>query len=297
MSTSNQSFDKSGLSRDRVALAMAALASSASVAGAFTGGLSTDVIDTLRILAERSGVDLTSKKATDKVRLSEVAMDALFSLSIGEMRPRDARGILGSNGLLDPKQYKVATPANVRDELKSLGLSNSRLEDYVHKPDAYQHLFAPADFDQEVPLVSIYVKMINAQTAATEPHLAAWYLITATREREVIQPMAIWKVYATDLKANLDLATAKPFDLLRSFVDVFGIPFRVLGRPVPDKVIAYAATPMGPTDVNLIDFAPPYKGKFSAHFIFRPTEMRIEIALAYMVDRTKYEANLRGKSA
>jgi len=100
-----------------------------------------------------------------------------------------------------------------------------------------------------------------------------------------------WRVYYSD---NDLTNVADPLDVLRAFVDRYGLTFTVGADPQERKFILYETIPL-PKDAqtDLLKLHNKAGQKFEASNLFRVRDGVAEVAIVYAIDIDRYAEDLR----
>jgi hypothetical protein len=91
--------------------------------------------------------------------------------------------------------------------------------------------------------------------------------------------------------SSVDFPDAKsPLDVLRAFVNVYGVEFKIGDLKSPHRFVFYESFPAPPNKEFNILTVPQHKGTVETHCVFRidHTKKFVEMALAYAIDSTRY---------
>ncbi len=118
-------------------------------------------------------------------------------------------------------------------------------------------------------------------------------LVHVNRDRDVFNVNSAWRIYHQDV--NL-IGISQPLDILRAFVEVYGLNMRVLNIPTKAKLHVYDAIPYvgDPGKFKLLDIENPDNASFEVSQYMRISDLGyVEIAIAYAVNTSRYVADLR----
>jgi hypothetical protein len=126
---------------------------------------------------------------------------------------------LGDAGDLPLTVYNVVQPNDVTAMLSGLGIRASHVEDAVKHPDDHQHLMA-----EGMPTGSEDVSLFMKRVMSREAQRRHWLLVQCHRVGMNQRVGAAWQIYPDDLRLE---RARKPIDVLKAFVDVYGVPIKV----------------------------------------------------------------------
>lgn len=236
-----------------------------------------------------------------KFLAEEMRKYALSQTSIDTVRAR-----LGQRGDLRPDLYQVEFHKSFY-KFSELGTRRSHVEEALRRPDDIEHLLPDIITEGDRPAISLYLKRHGKSDSPNRFTL----LVQAWRQNDVQLVFEAWRIYHSDV----DLSGAQTvLEALRSFIEVFGIPFRVGGSD-PKKFFIYETVPF-PTDqqevssveVETTTELSPEGYKFRVKeteavtldnalldnifstFMYRlnRTQSMTEIAIAYTIDTRQY---------
>lgn len=219
-------------------------------------------------------------------RIFEYLFDQLKDVVVedeGRVRAR-----LGQRGELPPYLYRAEFEPSFRDAVKR-GIRRAHVEAALARPDAVQHVQPPVMDPGSFPSISLYAKYQNGN------HFNTHALIVETERRGATQHVGTaWRIYPSEV----DVAKAEsPLDILHAFVNTYGLEFRV-GEGEKRKWVYYQTftVPRGQEKTQILKFEAP-KGvhHVTGRFIVATNKDsgRVEVALAYSIDLSRYGADLR----
>jgi hypothetical protein len=241
----------------------------------------------IREWAFKAKVDPYSLDRKSRLKLLELANEALITIVTGDTKPKDMQNKLGAAGVLAPDRYTPVPTATLKESLGLSGLSARDAENAVRNADAYQHLFPPDDFGPDADFLSIFVRLLNKSDVQSKRSPAQWLLVTGSRKGKTIEMQTAFLILET--KIEIDPIRSTPVDLLKSFANTFGNEITLGGTSV-GKFCLYKTLPgheLPPVGVS--------GRRVLASLMFRFNSKRnvTEIATAFSIDKDRYEASLR----
>jgi hypothetical protein len=232
-------------------------------------------------------IDPADQSAMTKAKILEFLAKEMSGPVVRGTRGEQAKRRLGQRGDLRPDFYKIEFGDSFH-EAEKRGIRKSHVEDALRHPDEVQHLLPERIQKEGFPAVSLYAKNHGEQRSADQFTL----LVQTTREGYTQRVDSTWRVYHSDV--NLSQAH-EPLDLLRAFVEVYGLYCRV-GNSAPAKFFLYEAFPLTPgqrpTEILKIDV--PQGVFFETSSLIRVSSLGvIEVAIAYVIDMVRYMNDLR----
>jgi hypothetical protein len=222
-------------------------------------------------------------KSADQVRFDEFLQRAIVAAVFASGSPEDALARAGQAGRLSPSLYKVEQPPIFIERFYPFGLKKRNIEEAIHQPDDFQHLMN--DDAVEKDIISLFMK--KQLPSGKEPH----WLLVQTHRRGVAQiAQSAWRVYPSDV--NLESAE-RPLDVLKAFVDVFGLPVQV--GPKRGKLIECETLRGDTVPTAEVMFSIPQNTDYLATISqVRSTQPdTLNVGMAYCVNINKYAASLR----
>src|ERR1019366_3011887 len=97
-----------------------------------------------------------------------------------------------------------------------LSIKPSHVDDAVKHPDDYQHIMDANASDEGKGKISIFLKKVTAAKRGNDH----WLLVQTHRDglKQIVQ--SAWRVFPDVVELS---EAEKPIDVLKAFVDVFGI--------------------------------------------------------------------------
>jgi hypothetical protein len=234
------------------------------------------------VIEELSRTFAAAKPGSPKFRsaVSNTLTNEIKRLLLREESVRDALARAGQAGRLAPSIYGVSQPKVFRQRFAPFGISKDDVVNAIHRPDDYQHLLT--DYAVEKDTISLFMKAIRPRDRE-----AYWLLVQTHRVETNQEAQSAWRIYDTDVELT---KASMPIDVLKAFVNVFGLPFAV-----EDKEYIF---------VEDVEIDKP-KFEMKAHFPL-PTEYFMSISsvkdqgnsgishigLGYVIDLRKYRAAL-----
>jgi hypothetical protein len=234
-------------------------------------------------IREQLNVSPENDSPETRARIAKVLTDALRQSILTSANQTEVLTRVGAAGQLSPVAYNVVQPNDFQATFFSLGLSRNYVEDAVKHPDDYQHLLTegmPDDWKD----ISLFMKRVMSR----EERKRHWLLVQTHRMGLDQIAIAGWQIFPDDV--NIERAR-RPIDVLKAFVDVFGVPITVGERTA--RFIESELYPIATTSRIDAKFQGDPKDRFMSisNAINSKGEMRIGVA--YCVDLPKYRRALR----
>lgn len=157
---------------------------------------------------------------------STKAMGLLFGFLANEMSSYALRGVditvvkkrLAQQGDLPLEQYQFELHHTFANLMRETDMSLTDMKEVIQRNDAVEHILQWDEHDPNSAIASLYLKMYN------RPQNPFVVLVDAEHKGDVIEVNAGWRIYSSEI----DLSQVNsPQDVLRAFLGVYGIPFRV----------------------------------------------------------------------
>lgn len=254
-----------------------------------TEGASSDDVQALLTEARKAArIEPRDTPTVQNAKVLEVLSSELDELVLGEGRERQAASRIGERGELPLDQYVITFGADFVDREK-LWARRSNIEDVVRRPDQLLHLRSQLP-ESEGELASLFLKAV---ASPRRPEDRFHWLVRASRKGNALRVIEAYRVYPEDFPRD----GSALIDVLRSFVDRYGLAFRVCGEGPRllflNELIPFIPSPgtQHPT-IDLMrneDHRP-----IAANINLRTGVVGVlEVILGYMVDLQLYEATLR----
>ncbi len=209
----------------------------------------------------------------------EMSNAALATSDLQEIEDR-----VGQQGNLRPDAYKVTLTSAREKDLRAYFITRVQIKNTVNHADDFQHLlpglFGPTDSD-----VSLFIKRYDNES---DPFTI---LVQAQRNGATLGVNKAYKIYHSDV--DLDDALS-PLEVLLAFIDKYGVNITVGDET--SKFVMYKSIPRtGEDEINVFSFPTNLEQgtKLASGFHFKLTESTIDVAVGYMINETKYLANLK----
>jgi hypothetical protein len=217
----------------------------------------------------------------------EISEATLTREAVGSVEAR-----LGNRGELHPNQYEVRFHGATLERLQAAGNRANNIIEVVTNPDHLVHLKSKYVSDEYDPRVTISTKSIA--TRRTEDKFILF--VMSRRVGRIQYVGGAYRVYVSDVKID---DPSDPLDVVRSFAKHLGTTFYI-GDKVSKFMLheAVARDDITISDVKVPDFVADHRygivligGKSSITAV--GGEAIFEIVLAFVLDLTKYLADLR----
>lgn len=238
-----------------------------------------------------------------EVRTSDVARQRVLDAISKSIRARSltpdvlekAGARLGNEGSLPDSLYQIALdPRGPARLFLELGEQRDAILNVVRKANAVQHLSHRGD--SQIPEAmgqSIFVRQMTPRKSEPYAHIAVM-----SRKGTQLQFESVWRVFPSVVRV---LEGSTPLDLLRAFVEHYGVSFALPNRPLT-KFIVQDAIPDFPPGTNLMSylvnetgavFAGVHDGpELRAQGAFKRTPFGItEIDFTFVVNMTRYASD------
>jgi len=191
---------------------------------------------------------------------------------------------LGAEGALAPSLYKIEFTDQFQ-RAKKRGINERDVELVVHSPDRLQHVIAD---EGSAVAISLYLREFRN---TSRPSNTFSLLVVCRREGSVQKVIDGWRIYHSDV----DLSRARgPLDALKSFVSVYGIHFRIGGRPGLFFWREFVPISPGMQITKMIEMPEKLGASYAVCVIpGKVSNGQIEIVLAFAINDTEYDNALR----
>lgn len=158
----------------------------------------------------------------------EILTRSMQANVLTEQRSRNAKESLGNAGLLTPALYTIEFNDLIK-AFESLGERRNNITQVVHSPDVTQHLAPPGGWDSDAnESQSIFVREIKPTKKKK-----FLQMVIATRSGSKLTFCAAWRFYSELISWD---GTMSPLDLLKKFVEKYGMEFSI-GDSSPTKFV------------------------------------------------------------
>jgi hypothetical protein len=243
---------------------------------------------TLAEIQARLGIEPADQSAVTKAKILEFLAKELSEPVLRGARGEQAKIRLGQRGDLRLDLYKIEFDAFFHDTAEKRGIRKNHVEYALRHPDEAQHILPGRIKAEGFPAVSLYAKH-HGDPRSTD----RFTLLVQTERKGYLQHInSAWRVYHSDVNLS---QVHEPLDILRAFVDVYGLYCRV-NDSAPTKLFFYEAFPLAPGQqpTSILKFDSSQAATFDASFLVRVSPLGVvEIALAYVIDSARYMSDLR----
>lgn len=241
------------------------------------------VLDEVRKAARVPAGDLTPES---QAKVFAIISSEISSATIPNDRLDKIKDRLGDEGALRPSQYKVVYQPG---DYNKLGVRKSEAEEAITNPDQVSNLetkFLPKERKLHLTISSKFVR-------GKRPEDSFNLIVVSVRSGQAQLFHDAVRVYPTDVDLR---GTREPIDVLRAFVKVYGVPFK-LGKETSsfmvNEIVRY---PEGKEFLGVPGIKPVATGLLVSYRVvggdstFRNQEgaLLAEVLIAYMIDTSKY---------
>jgi hypothetical protein len=213
-------------------------------------------------------------------RIYDALVTEMFAHNLTPEQEKQAAIRLGQRGDLRPNLYRIEMPDAFLNRAKIFGVRRSHVEEVLRYPDVVDHIQKEA----ARVAVSLYVKKVSL------PKGNGFTWVVVTQRDGINQTVnSALRLYDQDFP---DVDDTRPIDMLRAFLEVFGVSFR-LGGGSETKLVLNEMVPDPPGLQISAQIPPGSPEKFMSLSIVRKMNNGyLDIALAYVLNITRYVAAL-----
>jgi hypothetical protein len=220
--------------------------------------------------------------------VSKIIADALQQAVLSQTNKADVLARVGAAGNLAPVAYNVIQTNHFGNTFYGLGTTRNHVEDAVKHPDDFQHLLTEGVPENHQD-ISLFMKRVESRSDALKNR---WLLVQTHRVGIDQKPSAAWLVYPDEVEIG---SARKPIDVLKAFVEVYGVPFSI--GELGGFFIASEIYPGPPPKVLKVTFDGNPKDRFVSFSNVTTPVGEIRIGVAYCIDLRKYRGVLKAHGA
>jgi len=150
----------------------------------------------------------------------------------------------------------------------------------VQKADLFEHFLEEAG-DKDVQF-SIFARQIES----LKKDKTYWCIVSALRAGDTLEIMALWRIFPETV--NLE-NVAKPLNILKSFVSVYGVELVIEGEQTNERLIVDQFFP-GYTEVEKFLDSPDNQSS-TMEIVSQKEVGGVRVALAYAISHPRYRAD------
>ena len=237
---------------------------------------------------ERVNVNPEDDSKDAKTKLFAFLSNEISKLVLTTRERNEAIARLGERGDLNLELYKIVFTKEF-DLQSHYGVRRNHVISTIRHPDSFEHLL-PERFDLEgVKNISLFTSFHSLDHSDNNFIL----LVEAIRDRDQINVFSAWRIYPSDMDIR---DTRSPLDILKAFVNAYGVEFTVGGDLHLHKFLLYEALPIKTgTAAHPLMIIPVHPDtRLHGNFFFRISPLNvIEISMAYCINLSKYALDLR----
>lgn len=190
----------------------------------------------------------------------------------------------GQAGRLNPAIYIVVQPRGFSDLFSLLSVKPSHVDDAVKHPDDYQHIMDAKANDESKGKISIFLKKVTAAKQGNDH----WLLVQTLRDGLKQIAQSAWRVFPDVVELS---KAEKPIDVLKAFVDAFGVEISLAG--ITGKFIESIPAKKGEHTTMAFSVTRPFFTSMSTTDTTDPNI--VQVGAAYCIDTVKYGEFLERK--
>lgn len=220
---------------------------------------------------------------TERARVLGTLADSILHYGRESFDLASAKQRLGARGELPLTSYEIV----FGQDATSLAATRTNIEEAIRKADHVLHLQQKSTASTtEAPFdaLSMFAKQVRAKGEQF------YLLVVALRKGPRLTVAEAWRAYERYVDCR-DIQS--PLELLRRFVDVYGMSFS-LGPRSNLRFLVDDAIPLQPGEgFPRLDVSNPENHSFKASILARTSELAVaEVALGYVIDLMAYRTHL-----
>lgn len=217
---------------------------------------------------------------------NEMSTYALRNANLNEIRAR-----LGRRGVLPAGEYRIEFTEYFRTRQSSSAVPRSEILETIRYPDYTQHIQPERVFKTQGEAITLLVKA-SSGGQISDPSLL---LVHTLRRDDHLRVWVAWRIFPSEVALQ---GAQSPVDLLKAFVDKYGVWFQVVGG-APTKLIlddpVLIRPERIPPDMEVLDPVDLPRGSHAeATWMLNPVGLDIVgVFFAYAINLTQYFSDLR----
>jgi len=241
----------------------------------------------LNEVRQRAKVNLDDNSKDAQTKLFTILSDELSKLILTKKERNEAIKRLGDRGDLNLRLYKIKF-TDVFKIQSNHGVDKRLVELTIHHPDSFEHLLSER-FDLDG---GKNISLFTGFHPSKQSDNSFVILVEAEREKDQMNVFSAWRIFLSDV----DIRDAKsPLDVLKAFVDVYGVDF-IIGELYFRRFVLYETFPIQGSHGGypLIRAKDTSDIDIHGNFYFRVNPLNvIELSMAYFINLNKYRIDLR----
>ncbi len=242
-----------------------------------------------QVLAEiRTLLDISTEDSSNlaSTRIYDYLTKEIRRHTIRHTRERLVKQRIGGKGLLPPSLYSIKLTDYFKGTSLADGVSQIQVQRTIAEPFLVQHLSPSPNLERDTANLSLYVGNYDGPQQGHECTL----LVITTRKGDEQQVYSAWIIFHPEVEIP---RMTEPLQIFKSFVDVYGLYFRV-GESLPRKFVLYDAIVQRQTKTKIISIVNPENHDYRMEHMIRVSSLNvIEVAMAFCIDVDKYRATLK----
>ncbi|MCR5880699.1 hypothetical protein [Phenylobacterium sp. J367] len=219
-----------------------------------------------------------------RAKIDRFLGDALRDIALENRSPAQILERMGTAGRLPSSAYRIVLEDEFLRQFRPFAVTRRIVEKTIQSPSDLQHLMLDSAPEDEGDMFSLFVREMHNRPAIG-PY---WLLVQTTRRGIDLVPQSAWWVHPKYV--NLEEAE-EPIDVLRAFVEQFGLPLSIEGHQAKFIEQKRFSKEVGSPGVFKTEYVAPNTGAFSTtSFRTRPEWDYFDVGIAYAIDMAKYRA-------
>lgn len=233
--------------------------------------------------------DDTSEQARQKI--FAFLADTLLSSTLEDREPI-IRDRLADRGILPIRQFSVEFSEQFYDTSRKRGANEQQVSEAVRQPDLLERLFSDWERKHANAEHFLCVKRYGKLSGDNRYSL----LVEGSRRKAKHVVSRAWRIYHREVPCE---QIERPLDILRAFVDVYGLPIRVAGATwtkfLENEVLNTKRRIRHAKEVlQLLSIDNPKNDSYEAGGFFRQDELNVlHFAYFYAINTSQYNVDLR----
>lgn len=228
-------------------------------------------------IARKLKIDLNDSSPQTQTKLFRFIAEEIVKPIRESARWEDAKYRLGQMGELRGDLYQIIFHRSFFT-FEQLGIRRAHVEEAIRNPHSVEHLLPDKFTVKDSPAISLSVR-----------HLRDFSILVQTFRSGYTQQVIIaWRLYHSEIPSlKID---ASPLDMLKAFVDHFGVMISVPGLPAT-KFILYEVIPFvsSPKQLTQLTHIHSHDQTLVVSTSVSKLELGVtEIGIFYAIDRPKY---------
>ncbi len=218
-----------------------------------------------------------------KTKILEIISNEISEAALHNKDINKLKKLVGQRGILKPSMYNIEFTDPFNKYFLSLGTRPSHIEEILHNPDSYEHLFNEEDESSKGDF-STFLKTIKTKNRQRDFTL----IVSSAREGYTQHVDSAWRLYHSEFR---NIIYDSPIINLKEFALKYGLEIEIGSEK--NKFFFQQTITIKDFNLEIMKILNPDNRQVIGCFFIKKKEISVDIAYAFAIDKDKYIYDLR----